>query len=72
MTPTGATFAAAYMPPDLSAHKHDHSHDHSHDHDHGGKRSFLTKFLLQYTSNQAIFHAILSDKDSRRIFYFMS
>ncbi|KAK3688267.1 cation efflux family-domain-containing protein [Podospora appendiculata] len=55
-------------------HSHDHSHDHGHDHsahDHTVERSKFTTFLLPYSSRWPILHTIMTEKDSRRIFYFM-
>jgi zinc transporter 5/7 len=54
-------------------HKHDHghSHDHSHDHDHSTDRSLFTRMLLPWTVRFPLIHAIVAEKDSRRIFYFM-
>ncbi|KAI2621352.1 cation efflux family-domain-containing protein [Xylaria nigripes] len=62
------------------AHHHDHNHSH-HDcldhhhyvppHDHSRDFSRLTGLLLPYTSRWPLVHAIMTDKDSRRIFYFM-
>lgn len=65
-------------------HKHDHDRDHSHGHGHGhghshahraedskAPRSLFTRTLLRYTAGFPILHAILVEKDSRRIFYFM-
>lgn len=69
------------------AHSHDHDHDHNHDHDHDHKhdhghghhdhshsteRSAFTKLLLPYTARWPLIHAIITEKDSRRIFYFMA
>jgi zinc transporter 5/7 len=60
---------------------HDHSHhDHahhdrtSHSHSHGAveKRSRFTSTVLQYTERWTLLHSILKEKDSRRIFYFMT
>ena len=56
-------------------HEHDHQHDHQHDHltiDIKADRSLFTKTLLQYSAPFPILHAILVEKDSRRIFYFMT
>ena len=63
----------------LHNHGHSHSHDHMHDHDHGHghhgevpeKRSAFTKMLLPKTASFPLLHAIVAEKDSRRIFYFM-
>ncbi|KAH8735682.1 cation efflux family-domain-containing protein [Ilyonectria robusta] len=66
------------------SHSHDHAHDHSHDHHHGhvhahadshennANRSLVTRMLLPYTARFPILHAIMIEKDSRRIFYFMT
>lgn len=69
------------------AHHHVHDHDHTHDHDHGhshshhshshhdheknATRSLFTRMLLPYTAKYPLIHAIMTEKDSRRIFYFM-
>jgi len=56
------------------AHGHDHDHDHSHshhDHDKSATRSLFTRMLLPYTAKYPLIHAIMTEKDSRRIFYFM-
>lgn len=61
-------------------HHHDHKHDHHghghdhhhHDHDSAAKRSLFTRTLLPYTAPYPILHAIMTEKDSRRIFYFMT
>ncbi|KAK7218789.1 hypothetical protein V2G26_006792 [Clonostachys chloroleuca] len=62
-------------------HDHDHDHDHKHDHDHyhphglaqeqNSERSLFTKLILPHTARFSLLHAIVSEKDSRRIFYFM-
>ncbi|OIW32603.1 hypothetical protein CONLIGDRAFT_572710 [Coniochaeta ligniaria NRRL 30616] len=86
ITPTHGSFdaAAMYQPPEAQSHthhdhdhghEHDHNHDHAHDHhdhDHTAERSAFTALLLPYTSRYPLLHAIMTDKDSRRIFYFMS
>jgi zinc transporter 5/7 len=64
-------------------HTHDHDHDHDHDHhdhhghDHGHSkpaepRSRFTKLLIKTTPNWPLLQSVLLEKDSRRIFYFMS
>ncbi|GAB0131614.1 hypothetical protein EsDP_00000077 [Epichloe bromicola] len=60
-------------------HNHSHSHDHGHGHSHSQKaneskapRSLFTRTLLKYTAKYPILHAILAEKDSRRIFYFLT
>ncbi|EFY99059.1 Cd2+/Zn2+ transporter protein [Metarhizium robertsii ARSEF 23] len=53
-------------------HKHDHAHIDEHRSDPGkAPRSLFTRTLLKYTARFPILHAILVEKDSRRIFYFM-
>lgn len=37
-----------------------------------GERSFFTNALLPYTAKYPLIHAIMTEKDSRRIFYFMT
>lgn len=80
ITPTHGSFdaAAMYQPPEAQSHTH-HDHDHGHEHEHGphghdqtAERSKFTALLLPYTSRYPLLHAIMTDKDSRRIFYFMS
>ena len=70
-----------------SGHNHNHSHDHDHDHDdhtHGCQsghiaiakpaepRSRVTNLLLRRTKTWSLIQSILLEKDSRRIFYFMT
>lgn len=77
VTPTALSFDAAsvYEPPAPArprAHSHSHSHPHDHHHhDHSAQRSKFTSLLLHYTSRWPLLHAVLTEKDSRRIFYFM-
>ncbi|KAJ2967197.1 hypothetical protein NUW58_g10504 [Xylaria curta] len=67
-------------------HDHDHDHHANDHHDHHNHRdrhghhnhdyhsheySKLTGLLLPYTSRWPLVHAVMTDKDSRRIFYFM-
>ncbi|OLN97586.1 putative zinc transporter cis4 [Colletotrichum chlorophyti] len=52
-------------------HDHAHSHSHAHDHDHA-KPSLFTRVVLRYTPAFPVLHTILVEKDSRRIFYFMT
>jgi zinc transporter 5/7 len=70
-----------YEPPlnAVNVQPHDHSHDHDH-HDHGHTpshskslepRSRFTSFILPFVLRWPLIHTIMSDKDSRRIFYFM-
>lgn len=56
-------------------HDHDHGHEHRHDdhtHDHNNQRSLFTAMLLPHTAQFPILHAVMTEKDSRRIFYFMA
>jgi solute carrier family 30 (zinc transporter), member 5/7 len=67
ITPKAGSFDAAvkYEAPAVQAHDH-------HGHDHGQvERSSFTKLLLPYTSRWPLLHSIMTEKDSRRIFYFM-
>jgi len=62
-TPTHGTFEQTYEAPAqsiLGAHNHS-----------SVPRSAFTKFLLPYTARYPVLHAIMAEKDSRRIFYFM-
>jgi len=76
MTPTDASFDAAgiYQPPvQTEQHSHSHSHHDHHDHhDHSPERSRFTKALLTLTARWPLIHAVVVERDSRRIFYFMS
>ncbi|KAI0907285.1 cation efflux protein [Ustulina deusta] len=70
---------------EVTSHNHTHSHDdghhdhghghvhHNHEphHDHSHEFSRFTGLLLPCTSRWPLVHAIMTDKDSRRIFYFM-
>jgi zinc transporter 5/7 len=61
---------------DHHEHKHDHHHGHHHshahqDHEKEAKRSLFTRTILPYTARWPVVHAIMTEKDSRRIFYFM-
>lgn len=51
---------------------HDHDHQHSHSHKAEEKRSAFTKFLVNSAEGSPTLHSILIEKDSRRIFYFMT
>lgn len=55
-------------------HDHGHGgdgHHHHHHHAQGPSYSTFTALLLPYTSKWPLIHAIMTEKDSRRIFYFM-
>jgi zinc transporter 5/7 len=60
----GHSHSQAYVPP--TAHE-----EHHHHHDHSTDRSLFTRMLLPYTARFPLIHAIVTEKDSRRIFYFM-
>ncbi|KAI1374010.1 cation efflux protein [Hypoxylon crocopeplum] len=51
-------------------HGHEHHH-HDHHPTHGAGYSKFTALLLPLTSKWPLIHAIMTEKDSRRIFYFM-
>ncbi|KAI0841307.1 cation efflux protein [Hypoxylon sp. FL0890] len=59
-----------YKPPTASV-LHDHKHGSDGHHAHGATYSKFTALLLPYTSRWPLIHAIMTEKDSRRIFYFM-
>lgn len=78
LSPTDASFDAAgvYEPPTAArsrsnSHSHSHAHSHDHHHDHSAPRSKFTRLLLRYTPRWPLLHAVVTNKDSRRIFYFM-
>jgi zinc transporter 5/7 len=75
ITPTNGSFEAngTYEAPAEAEAHHDHDHKHDHGgHDHSAKRSRFTGLLLPYTARWPLLHAIMTDKDSRRIFYFIT
>lgn len=63
VTPTNASFSGHYTAP--AAKTTPPAHDHS------AERSRFTKMLLPHTAKWPMLHAIMTEKDSRRIFYFM-
>lgn len=63
VTPTNASFYGHYTAP--AAKTTPPAHDHS------VERSRFTKMLLPHTAKWPMLHAIMTEKDSRRIFYFM-
>ncbi len=67
ISPTDGAFntESKYDAPDHAVPRHD-------SHDHPAPKSAFTNLLLPYTSNWPLLHAIMVEKDSRRIFYFMS
>ncbi|KAK6088717.1 cation efflux protein/zinc transporter [Seiridium cupressi] len=52
-------------------HGHAHGHDHGHVHTHDNNYSKLTGLLLPFTSRWPLLHSVMTEKDSRRILYFM-
>ncbi|KAH6673484.1 cation efflux family-domain-containing protein [Halenospora varia] len=70
----------SYAPPVNNVMEDDHGHDHKHDHGHHNHkhgtatepRSKFTSLILPLASRWPLLHTILAEKDSRRIFYFMS
>ncbi|KAK3940268.1 cation efflux family-domain-containing protein [Diplogelasinospora grovesii] len=68
ITPKHTRFdpAVQYEPPAQS-----HAHAHAH-HEHSVERSKFTSLLLPYTEKWPLLHAVIVEKDSRRIFYFMT
>lgn len=66
VAPTGSRFSSYEGPPDQSHIGHVH-----YKHHHSAEASFVTDFFLRYTSNWPMLHTIMTDKDSRRILYFM-
>lgn len=63
ITPVTSSFAEQYEAPEAQGTEPPH--------DHSAERSRFTNMLLPYTSKWPILHAIMTEKDSRRIFYFM-
>lgn len=62
ITPTHATFEKAYEAPPQSTKPYDHG---------AASRSTFTNLLLPYTAKFPLLHTVMTEKDSRRIFYFM-
>ncbi|KAM3509882.1 hypothetical protein MY10362_000325 [Beauveria mimosiformis] len=60
------TSATPYSPP-----RQMHNTSHTLPYDANAERSMFTAALLPYTAKFPIIHAIMTEKDSRRIFYFM-
>lgn len=75
MTPATSTMPVKYQLPEYTepAHENGHAHAHAHSHAHDGsaEKSFLTRFILDSSTGWPLLHAIVVEKDSRRIFYFM-
>lgn len=63
VTPTTAPFSGHYKAPEAKITKSVH--------DHSAERSKFTNMLLPYTAKWPLIHTVMTEKDSRRIFYFM-
>lgn len=63
VTPTNASFGEHYKAPAVKSTVPAH--------DHSAERSRFTNMLLPYTARWPMLHTIMTEKDSRRIFYFM-
>lgn len=81
LTPAPGTETTPYSPPRQHHHHHHppRSGDHHGDahaphqaHDQKSRPSLFTRTLLPHTARFPLLHAILVEKDSRRIFYFMA
>lgn len=68
IAPGPDTTATPYSPP-RQVHKRMHELQSS---ESNAERSLFTRTLLPYTAKYPILHAIMTEKDSRRIFYFMT
>ncbi|KAJ4385706.1 putative zinc transporter msc2 [Gnomoniopsis smithogilvyi] len=64
VTPKNASFSESYQAPEAKPPKSSH--------DHSAERSRFTNLLLPYTAKWPLVHSVMVEKDSRRIFYFMS
>lgn len=65
-TPSRATFdKSSYAPPETSSVVFDQVAA-------PGSLSRFTEFVMQYTAHYPLVHAVMKEKDSRRIFYFMT
>lgn len=62
-TLTNAALSDSPTAPKPKAHKHAH--------DHSAERSLFTNLILPYTARWPLLHTVMTEKDSRRIFYFM-
>lgn len=63
VTPKNPSISEPYKAPEAKLPKHVH--------DHSAERSRFTNSLLPYTARWPLLHAVMTEKDSRRIFYFM-
>lgn len=64
LTPSQASFDIKYDAPAQGV-------THVHDHGSSAERSRFTNLILPFTAKWPLLHAIVTEKDSRRIFYFM-
>lgn len=64
------TTIAAHDHHDAHTHEQAHTHTHKHDHHSDGKKSIVTKYLIDRCEPGSLLHGILSERDSRRIAYF--
>lgn len=81
MTPATSTMPVKYQLPEYTepacdhghgnGHAHSHAHAAAHAHDGSADKSFLTRLILDSFTEWPLLHAIVVEKDSRRIFYFM-
>ncbi len=60
ITPTNTTFEKTYEAPSQLSHSLS-----------AGDQSWLTNFLLRHTSKYPLLHTIMTDKNSRRISYYL-
>ncbi|ELQ38516.1 cation efflux protein/ zinc transporter [Pyricularia oryzae Y34] len=65
LTPSQASFDIKYDAPAQGV-------THVHDHGSSAERSRFTNLILPFPAKWPLLHAIVTEKDSRRIFYFMS
>lgn len=78
LTPGPGALTTPYSPPRQHHHHHHHDHDSHSPHVHtaadeqSSRPSLFTRTLLPRTARFPVLHAILVEKDSRRIFYFMA
>lgn len=63
VTPKNPSFSESYKAPEAKPPKSTH--------DHSAERSRFTNFLLPYTAQWPLLYSVMTEKDSRRIFYFM-
>ena len=71
-SPTTGNFARAYTDPLANRRPHSRGPGHGHGHEHGARRSWLTNRILLLTTGLPVLHAIMAEKDSRRIAYYIA